>query len=457
MISSWFQNLSWRSRRQLILVLIPLIPAILIASYLTYSHFDTATCYDGKLNQGERGIDCEGPCAQICSARIINPEISNVDAYPTLPNTYNLGAVLVNKNEDLGVHNQEFAFLVYDDTGNLIHEEIVDYDIRPQSEMLIFSGPIKLDKKPVQVDLNLVGQYKWQKFDDSVNQDLQVENIALSDQEDSPEVSAVVKNVNRRYFRNVPIGVLVKDENDQVVSISNTVVDLPANNNLEIQYTWPAPFPTSKGVCINPVDIVMAIDASGSMNSLSVDPPQPLTDIKDAAKMFSTLFSTDDSFGVISFANQANLVVDPRDVTDTTTRQSKINNILITKEAEEGYTNLVDALQYAGNLLQSIDNGRKQVIVLLTDGEPTDPDNDANPKLLAQLSASELIDNGIDLYAIGLGDNIDRGFLNSLTGDDGKTFTTLNADQVQTIYQQIATAICERRPYQIQVLPNLEP
>lgn len=455
MISSWFSNLSWRKQRQLVLILIPLIPAVFIAGYLTYNHITSATCSDGILNQGELGIDCEGPCANICSSRIVRPEISGVGAYPTLPGTYNLGAVIENQNSDLGINDFPVTLIVYDAENNELYRQEVLHDVRPATKSLIFEGPVRISETPDRVVAMVnFDSANWSRFTDMT--DLVVEDMQIQNPDNEPKAFATIINQTRESIKNLPVGVIVKNEDGEIVSISNSVLDINPRSESQAVFTWPAPFPTTKGVCVQPVDLLVALDASGSMNDLGNNPPQPITAVKQAAMMFASLFSTDDRFGVITFADQAETKLDPMDSSDQTRRINSIESIVITEQAEVGYTNLASALDLGNDILRNLGNSREQALVVLTDGEPTSPDDFVDPKQQALLASGNLKSAGVDLYAIGLGSAVDQRFLQQLTGDDSKTFVTLSSGQVETIYQQIATAICERAPYGIEVLPNLD-
>ena len=191
------------------------------------------------------------------------------------------------------------------------------------------------------------------------------------------------------------------------------------------------------------------------MNSVSIDPPEPLTSVKQAARRFTSLFSETDSLGVVSFANSGNLV---QPLTNNLSeRLSGVNSVNITAEAEVGYTNIADALRVAEQNLQSRSNGSsQQAVILLTDGLPTAPDGEPDPESAAIAAARQLSSRGIGLFAIGLGDGVNTQFLNQLVQNrNDRVFQTSNVDELSVIYSQIATAVCERAPYQVEIYPNI--
>jgi len=452
-----FNNLSWRSRRQLSYLAIPIIPTLLIGGWLLFKQFTTASCSDGRINQGERGIDCEGPCPKLCEARIVAPKIIFSDAYATNPGTYNLVAMVENQNEDLGVYNAGVIFTVFNADGVEIYSGQTNFDLRPSSTEVAFLGAVNLPEPPTitKAEFNFTDN-NWQVIR---AEDLLPEPTVLSKEiigsKAAPRVEAVVKNNARQSVEDLPIVALIKSENDNVISASATTLDIDSMGQKTAVFTWPQAFPTTTGVCSQPVDVMMAIDASGSMNSLSENPPEPLTSVKTAARGFATLFSDSDTLGVVSFANDAELVTELS--TDSSSRLSGINSIVITPEAENGYTNIAAALRVSlTGLSTRATQSRRQAVILLTDGVPTAPDNQPDPELAAISEARLLASSNIDLFVIGLGSGTNFNFLNQLVqGDRTKVFQTSNANELSVIYSQIATAVCERSPYQVEIYPNI--
>lgn len=449
-------NLSWRTRRQLGYLAIPIVPTLLIGGYLIFKHYTTSSCNDGRLNQGELGIDCEGPCPRICQARITQPEILWSRAFQVQPGIYNLAAMISNRNDDLIIDGAAVQFRAVDESGVVVYEGDTTINMRPATEAVAFIGPVQIDPAPTEllVTFNLT-ETNW-RMDSSV--DLVSDPLVLSKQivgsKTEPEVESEIQNTSRDEIGRMPVAVLILDENNQAVAVSNTFVDLDPQETKTITYTWPRAFPTTTGVCQQPVDVVLMIDGSGSMNSISTDPPEPLTSVKLAAGQFARLFSSQDQVGVVSFANQAT-VTQPL-TTDVSTRISGVDSVIITSEAEDGYTNVASALSAAFSQLQSARQvGRGRAAVLLTDGLPTAPSGEPDPSVQAVAAANQLQASGIELFVIGLGDRVNNQFLRDLVaGDSAKVFKTTNVDELATIYSQIASAVCERSPYGVEVYPN---
>jgi len=83
-----------------------------------------ASCFDNTRNQGEQGIDCEGPCAKACIRADLKPIEISVQPqifYPTASGISVL-AKIQNPNSDYAAERFAYSFNFYDDQGNLIKE-----------------------------------------------------------------------------------------------------------------------------------------------------------------------------------------------------------------------------------------------------------------------------------------------------------------------------------------------
>lgn len=180
---------------------------------------------------------------------------------------------------------------------------------------------------------------------------------------------------------------------------------------------------------INQVQVVLCIDASGSMRSYGY---------MGSAKLDSTIFTNimlpDDAVGVVSFKTSASNVADngakPPKVAilnaSNTVRESVIT--AISKIAASGRTNLSEGLAFSNNLINHQDTTRNASIILLSDGyanEGTRP-----PALPSHCPP---------VYSIALGPHSDVSTLKKLANDSGGEYhLSPNAFELASIYFDIA-------------------
>ncbi len=153
-----------------------------------------------------------------------------------------------------------------------------------------------------------------------------------------------------------------------------------------------------------PVSIILALDASGSMRRREAD-------VIASARVFAAALRPEDKLGVMLFADDVALVQDL-----TTDRNS-------TNQAIEGYktgggTALYDAVSNALSRLEHTEGRR--VIVAMTDGRDENNPGTApgSTHTLAEVKR-QLKESGTTIFTIGLGTKVDGAALNDLAGLTG--------------------------------------
>jgi Ca-activated chloride channel family protein len=155
-----------------------------------------------------------------------------------------------------------------------------------------------------------------------------------------------------------------------------------------------------------------------------------LVSAKESAITFlSQMNLTIDQVGLVSFAGSA--VLDRELTQDGIVVEDTINNLTVS-----GSTNIADALEKAGEELNSLrsrpDNA--PVIVLLTDGRSN---AGGDPQAVAQ----SLKDQGIEIYTIGLGSDVDATALQNIASTPNNYFEAPSATELATIYNEVAVTI----------------
>ena len=87
---------------------------------------------------------------------------------------------------------------------------------------------------------------------------------------------------------------------------------------------------------------------------------------------------------------------------------------------------------------------------------PLDPNNLKFAEESAVKFAEEVKGSGTEIYTIGLGENVNSDFLKTVATEQQYYYTAPTRDDVQAIYEQIATAICKKGPNVIQIIPRVK-
>lgn len=181
---------------------------------------------------------------------------------------------------------------------------------------------------------------------------------------------------------------------------------------------------------IGHANIVMSIDVSGSMGDLFREKTK-LDWAKDAAKYLVLKSRDRDFIGIVGFSDEAFVIHDIVKI-NSNTRLTLID--AIDELVEGGNTNIGDGLLKSLKLLSKDyikTNGYPRVIILLTNGRHN---TGINPiKILPQLK-----DEGIKVYTIGLGEDVNRDLLIKIAKETGgKYYYAPTPDELDTIFADI--------------------
>lgn len=219
--------------------------------------------------------------------------------------------------------------------------------------------------------------------------------------------------------------------------ISSTV---PAYLTVSGGNTTATPTPPVNACTVNNAsDTMLVIDKSGSMSVAS--DVNKISQAKTAAKSYVDILSQDtrNTVGLVSYENTATVN------SPLTTNYASVKTQIDTLTAI-GSTCTECAILKANQEVARSTNSFKKIVVLLTDGKANYIEGGANQvdtalaeqKALAAAVAGHTAD-GTVFYTIGLGQEINAGFLQQIaTATGGKYFPSPTGDQLTTIYNEIS-------------------
>jgi Mg-chelatase subunit ChlD len=432
-----------------------LVSAILVYGYLKYID-KTPTCFDGIKNGKEEAVDCGGDCKLLCSVSNLNPIILWSKAFPVTDNVYNFVAYIQNPNINSEAYKVKYIFTAYDENGISLGQRSGSVSIPKNKKIAVFEGGFKSDVKIKRVGFEFVNNIDWYK--PSIDKfPFIVSNQPIENQSLAPRIRGVIKNQSGLTYNKIELVAIIFDPKGNAVTSSKTEVDkLKGLSQQEFAFTWPRPLPETEAVCEVNSNIMLVLDRSGSMQSISNNPPQPLNDVKNTAINFISSLKYGDNAGVVSFANEASSPIDQVLTGDFKVVKNAISNIFIATSSLQN-TNIGDGLEKAIEELNLSEKSdlRKNIIVLLTDGDPTNPTkaNVSNyPALFAIEKANKARDLGIVLYAIGLGDKVNENFLKEISPNF--YFKSPDTKVLDSIYKKISQDICKLKPNIIEIIIN---
>lgn len=238
--------LSWRFRRKFLYLLFVLgIPALLIG-YLVYQRLDVPpSCFDGKQNAMEIGIDCGGECRMLCQNQVIQLRQVWERPFYVADDVYNLVAYLENLNVNAGIPEIFYEFTVYDDNSVPIGQPFVGSTfVGPGENSVIFVPGFKTGgQKAERVSFRFITPPSWLKTDPFfASTILRIKERQLTDQDTLPKLRVVIENESFLDFVNIPVVAILYNQAGNAIAVSQTVVPEIQNiDEAEIRFSWPQP------------------------------------------------------------------------------------------------------------------------------------------------------------------------------------------------------------------------
>lgn len=344
-------QLTWARRRQItILTCIGILIVALFGAGFYYIFDKPATCSDGIQDQNETGVDCGGICSRICPDATKDAIVDWVKIFKIRDGVYSAVARLENPNDDTIASNVPYEFTLSDSSGNILAKRDGTTFIPSHSSFIIFEGTISIPSGiPENVNFQLTQAPDWQKST-YVEPAVTITDKQLTDADTLPRLDATLENRNISDINNLTLYALIYDDQGNVVQVSQTKVDsIKAEATANVTFTWPLPISLKSRECESPVDTSLVIDRSGSMAFVQKNPPEPLTDIKDAADSFVDELSPNDQVAVVSFSNTASTPADQPLTGNFTSAKSSIDAISIqSSNIYTQNTNIGDGLLKGG-------------------------------------------------------------------------------------------------------------
>ncbi len=237
--------MSWSSQRKI--TFISILALIIVASFLVIFFvffYKRETCSDGIQNQKEEGIDCGGPCSNLC-VKHNNPvilwtrwsKVSNTE-------TYNLLTYGQNPNTGYGAYDVPYTYEIYDKKNLLIYSGSGVAYIPSLNNFVILNDGIFIgDKVPVRVDFKInYSKIVWQPIGERELGIVAI-NKNLIDEDSKPKLYVTLENQTINPLKDIESYAILYDENNNAVAFSKTKVDVINKNSREdIVFTWPSKF-----------------------------------------------------------------------------------------------------------------------------------------------------------------------------------------------------------------------
>lgn len=252
--------MSWGTRRRntivWVIILFITVPVVFYA-YKTFYH--APTCFDGKKNGGEFGVDCGGSCELLCKADALAPIVLWTRYFTVSPGTYNALVYVENPNPDAGIDEIKYVFRLYDKDNILIQERNGVAKIPPKAVFPITENGLFTNSQiATRATFEFAEDFIWTRKEPQKPLILvRDENLLNSDTD--PRVTAELQNITLQKIKDIEVVAILYDEEDNAVKSSTTFIEeMNKNEIVSVVFTWPAPFEMS----ISRVEIIPLYEAS---------------------------------------------------------------------------------------------------------------------------------------------------------------------------------------------------
>jgi hypothetical protein len=234
----------WSQKRKqtiiLVFLLLLLIPTGIIAWKIFYK---VPTCFDGKRNQGERGIDCSGPCSLVCRNETASPVILWQRLFKVSGGIYTAAAYIQNPNLGAGARNVPYRVRVYNQEGISMYERRGFIDIHPKYSFPIIEPGLDVGERvPSRMTFEFLEEPRWIQESDELLP-LTISEEVSYNVTTHPRIEAKLQNQTVKDILNVPVAVVVYNRDNNAMAVSRTVVErVPASADTKVVFTWPEPF-----------------------------------------------------------------------------------------------------------------------------------------------------------------------------------------------------------------------
>lgn len=253
-MSSWGEQ-----RRNHIILAVALLFIVLASVILYFALKKEPTCFDGKENGDETGVDCGGSCALVCQEDVIAPLVHWTRYFEVVPSIYNAVAYVENLNPEFGSTRADYVFKLYDSKNVVLTERKGSINIRPKEIIPVVANVLNTGQlKPVRATFEFTNQIIWEKMPPK-DQALIVSGERYFEVDSLPRISAVLSNKSIYEVKDIDVVVIVYDAQDNAITTSSTVFkSIAKDQSVDLIFTWPQRFAKT----MNRFEIVPLYDAS---------------------------------------------------------------------------------------------------------------------------------------------------------------------------------------------------
>lgn len=234
--------MNWAIKQKLLtLSTLGFIFVILLTPFIFFIFNEQPSCFDGKQNGVEKGVDCGGGCEFLCEHQVKNITV-DFTQYVLTGDRSDVVAQISNPNKDADAVNVQYVINLYTAGGDLLTQHHDKIAIPHGSSRAIFvPGILGGVHEKARAFLDI----KNAEYQKAANESVRIKtlNFSWSRLDSQPKLKAVIRGDGVQNLRRIPVIVIVFNSDNEVMAVSQTVVDqVQSRTEKEIVFTWNEPF-----------------------------------------------------------------------------------------------------------------------------------------------------------------------------------------------------------------------
>jgi len=204
------------------------------------------TCFDGRNNGEETGVDCGGSCSLLCVFEVEEPVVLWSRVFPAGPDHFHALAYIENRNKDAATMRATYTFELRDNENRIIADRTGEAFIPPLGRTAIFESwiPGSKNRDPARTVFTIRSIEQWVRTDGNAyaNLPLVVEKRELQNFDTQPKLHVVLANKGIVPISDFDVIAILYDENDNAVQIGKSYMEeIAPESKRDLFFTWALP------------------------------------------------------------------------------------------------------------------------------------------------------------------------------------------------------------------------
>lgn len=237
-----------RDTKRLTIIIVYLLIFLVIGVGLYLLFRPQPSCFDGRRNQNEQGIDCGGICALACLEKVVGNDIlvREITFLPTDRGKYDILAKIFNPNNDIGASSFHYSLLLRDAEGKELSRISGTNFILPQETKSLLALNLETAVVPVKAVIEL-SDFRWTRLNEyRAKPELNIYSKRFVSHPDPSVFGAVIATlVNESIydFRKIQIKVVLRDAVGTPLAVNQSEMQsVTVGREQDIRIVFPQPF-----------------------------------------------------------------------------------------------------------------------------------------------------------------------------------------------------------------------